>query len=149
MLDVETLSRYCKACLNNAPLKESNIEKYAHWKLSHEEVCKLNHSGSASSMETAAVVTIFRRSVENSGLRYLKYFGDGDSSAFSAVENTYVESGDDVLVKKFECLGNYQKRVGCRLRRLRTRVKGQGGKSKDRVLHETIDGKVTKRTVKG
>ena len=146
VLDCETLSRHCKVCLNNAPLKETNPDEYADWKLSHDDLCQLNHSGSASSMETAAAVTIFTRSIETHGLWYNNYFGDGDSSVFAAVENVY--SG--VTVKKYECLGHYQKRVGSRLRKLRLRVKGLGGKAKDKtIIHKTKDGKITKQTIKG
>ena len=41
-------------------------------------------------------------------------------------------------VQKFECIGHYQKRVGNRLRKLRIRTKGLGGKNK----------KVQKRKIK-
>ena len=94
--------------------------------------CQLNHVGSASSMETAAAVTIFSRSVEKYGLQYLNYYDD--SSAFTAVENIYPNK----KVKKYECLGHYQKKVGNRLR------KGLGGKAKGKIiLHQAKDGKFT------
>ena len=54
-----------------------------------------------------------------------------------------------IVVKKYGCLGHYQIRVGNRLRKLRQRVKGLGGKAKSTViLHQTKDGKVTKDTKK-
>ena len=145
VLDCEVLSRHCKSCVLHAPLKETDPVKYEVWKVDHENNCQLNHEGSASSMESAAAVSIFSRSVENYGLRYLKYFGDGDSSSFSAVENVY----PDTKVVKFECLGHYQKRVGNRLRKLRVRVKGLGGKAKGKeILNKTQDGRITKVTTK-
>ena len=92
-------------------------------------------------MESAAAVNIFPRSVESYGLRYIKYFGDGDSSSFSAIENIYPFA----VCKIYECLGHCQKRVGNRLRKLRQRIKSLGGKAKVKdVLHTTADGKVTK-----
>ena len=73
-------------------------------------------------------------------------YGDGDSSSFQAVENIY---GPDATVKKFECLGHYQKRVGHRLRNLRLRVKGLGGKGKVKeISHTTLDGRIVKITKK-
>ena len=50
---------------------------------------------------------------------------------------------------KYECLGHYQKRVGNRLRKLRQRVKGLGGKDKTtEVARQTLDGKIIKVTKK-
>ena len=71
----------------------------------------------------------------------MKYFGDGDSSSFSAIENIYPTE----KYQKYECLEHYQKRVGNRLRKLHQRIKGLGGEAKAKdVLHTTTDGKVTK-----
>ena len=64
----------------------------------------LKHEGSASSMESAAAVAIFSRQVKNYGLRYTKYYGDGDSSC-PMVENIY----ESTKIVKYECLGYYQK----------------------------------------
>ena len=141
VLDVEVLSRHCKGCVDHAALKITKPDEYDSWKITHNEKCHLNHDGSASSMEKVAAVNIFSRSMKNYDLRYLKYFGDGDSSSFSAVENIYV----DATCKKSECLGHYQKRVGNRLRKLRQRVKGLGGTSKAKeIMHCSKDGKVIK-----
>ena len=141
VLDVEVLSRHCKGCSDHATLKDTKPHEYESWRVTHEEKCQLNHNGSASSMESAAAVNIFSRSVESYGLQYLKYFGDGDSSSFSAIENIYPSD----VCKKYECLGHYQKRVGNRLRKLRQRVKGLGGKAKDKdILHTTADGHIKK-----
>ena len=141
VLDVEVLSRHCKGCVDHAGLKITKPDEYDSWEITHNERCHLNHDGSASSMEKVAAVNIFSRSMKNYDLRYLKYFGDGDSSSFSAVDNMYV----DATCKKFECLGHYQKRVGNRLRKLRQRVKGLGGTSKAKeIMHCSKDGKVIK-----
>ena len=110
VIDVEPLSRYCRECaVNSRKIKDekTHIEQNG---------CKINHVGSAPSMETEGVIRIFQRSIENRRGRYLSYYGDGDSKAFSSVENIY----DDVTVVKYECVGHYQKRVGCRLRALNT-----------------------------
>ena len=67
---------------------------------------KLNHKGSSPSMVNADAVSIFSRSIEDRGLRYLFYYGDGDNKSFASVENIY----EGAVVKKFECTGHYQKK---------------------------------------
>jgi len=47
---------------------------------------------------------------------------DGDSKAFSAVEDTY---GDHCKVVKLDCVGHVQKRMGKHLLNLRARTKGK------------------------
>ncbi|GFT73835.1 uncharacterized protein TNCV_1353151 [Trichonephila clavipes] len=80
--------------------------------------------GSSSSMEPAGAYRIFERSEDHRMLRYTDYYGDGDSKAFDAVKDIY---GKD-SVTKLECIGHIQKRVGTRLRKLKSRNKGLGGK---------------------
>ena len=64
---------------------------------------------------------MFERSIVKRNLQYTSYYGDGDSKAYEAVKSTYdVEKP----VQKFECIGHYQKRVGCRLRKLKENIKG-------------------------
>ena len=58
---------------------------------------------------------------------YTKFYGDGDSKVFSAVENIY---GPKKKLKKYECIGHYQKRVGTRLRKLKSVMKGLGGRGR-------------------
>ena len=95
-------------------------------------------------MGSAAAVTISSRSIQY-GLRYTEFYGDGDSSSFRDVENIYPEE----KVTKYECLGHCQKRVGNRLRKLRQRVKGLGGKGKAKeVLYHTHHGEIIKITKK-
>ena len=124
VLDVEIMSRHCKACNAKESLKE-NKELY-EWKVNHQSQCNANYSGSAPGMETEGAIRIFSRSVKKYGVRYFSYYGDGDSKAFEKVENIYPSS----TVVKYECIGHYQKRVGNRLRKLRNRTKGLGGKNK-------------------
>ncbi|GFV46285.1 uncharacterized protein TNCV_3231741 [Trichonephila clavipes] len=76
-------------------------------------------------MEPVGAYRIFERSEDHRMLRYTDYYGDGDSKAFDAVKDIY---GKD-SVTKLECIGHIQKRVGTRLRKLKSRNKGLGGKS--------------------
>ena len=56
---------------------------------------------------------------------------------FDVVKNVY----PGITVEKYECIGHYQKRVGNRLRKLRARTKGLGGRNKKT---DKGHGKVTK-----
>ena len=122
VLDIETLCKYCKACVTNEKLKISDPEKYEHLKASH--ICKSKYSGSSPNMETVGAKRVFSRSIDKNKLRYTEFYGDGDSKSFLAVKNTYPK----IEVVKRECVGHVQKRVGTRLRNLKKSVKGLGGK---------------------
>ena len=67
------------------------------------------------------VKRIFARSIENRNLCYTSYYGDGDSKAYEAVKFIY-DTGKPV--QNFECIGHHQKRIGCRLRKLKKGTKG-------------------------
>ncbi|GFU21050.1 uncharacterized protein TNCV_4895271 [Trichonephila clavipes] len=53
-----------------------------------------------------------------------KYLGDGDSKAFTSIVENKVY-GDHCSVEKLECIGHVMKRMGTRLRRLKTKMRGQ------------------------
>ena len=76
-------------------------------------------------MEKAREQLIFQHSIANRKLKYTEFHGDGDNKSFAAVKNTY-----DVPMHKRECIVHVQKRVGNRLRKLKKKVKGLGGKGK-------------------
>ena len=57
-------------------------------------------------------------------LGYEYYLGDGDSSSFQSVEDAK-PYGADFTIKKLECIGHIQKRVGGRLRKLRAEWRGE------------------------
>ena len=63
-------------------------------------------------MEVDAVIEMFRRSLENLGVRFLYYVGDGDSKTGIIKAAPY---GKTEVTKK-ECVGHVQKRIGTRLR---------------------------------
>lgn len=46
---------------------------------------------------------IFERSEEKYKLRYIEYYGDGDSKGFNGVEKIYIDKGFKVVKK--ECVG--------------------------------------------
>ena len=84
-------------------------------------------------MELEGTRRIFNRSIEDHKLRYTKFLGDGDTKSYTNVKDTY----DGIVVKKLECVGHYQKRIGTRCRKLKKNVKGLGGRG--RLTNVTID----------
>lgn len=67
-------------------------------------------------MEADSVVEMFWRSIENYGVKYEYYIGDGDTKTFSNITNS--QPYQDLEVKKKECVGHVQKRMGKRLRQV-------------------------------
>lgn len=68
-------------------------------------------------MDANGLLNIFQRSVEQYGLRYLEFLGDGDSRAHKLLVEEAVYG--DVEVEKLECVGHVQKRLGSRFRSLK------------------------------
>jgi hypothetical protein len=110
----------------------------------HLESCTANYSGTSGGMECDGAIRIFKRSVPQYNVRYVDYLGDGDSHAFKSV----LESkpyGDQVEIKKLECIGHIQKRMGTRLRELKKNCKktmladGKPLSGKGRLTNLAID----------
>ncbi|GFY06797.1 uncharacterized protein TNCV_482021 [Trichonephila clavipes] len=91
-----------------------------------DHICQCNFTGSSSKMEIVGASRIFLRSEKIRRLQYTQYYGDGDSKAFMSVKDTCGLNS----VTKFECIDHVQKRVGSRLRKLKTKTKGLSGKGK-------------------
>lgn len=118
-VDFQVKSKLCKACEKWNQLK--GTEKYDAWKACHK--CPINHKGSSGAMESAGAVEIFRRSIPFLNLRFTGYIGDGDSNSYASVvaDAPY----DGIRIRKLECVGHVQKRMGTRLRNLRKSFSGQ------------------------
>ena len=83
---------------------------YDQWKSNH--ICKFDCKGTAGNMGPVRAKRIWERLEEkNKFIRYTQFYGDGDSKSFNALQNTHT----GIHVKKLECVGHIQKRVGCRL----------------------------------
>ncbi|GFU24687.1 uncharacterized protein TNCV_3178271 [Trichonephila clavipes] len=118
VVDLEVMSKWCRNCNTS-----KSSEKSKHVKKHH---CSCNHQRSAGSMEPVGAYRLFERSRETRKLEYVEFYGDGDSKSLLAVKDIY---GID-SVRKYECIGHIQKRVGSKLRILKTKEKGLGGKGK-------------------
>ena len=64
-LDYHVMSKSCKGCQTWS--KQQNDPNYNEWKNNHN--CHINHAKSSGAMETAGVVTIFKRSLDKNKLR--------------------------------------------------------------------------------
>ncbi|GFU64193.1 uncharacterized protein TNCV_3745611 [Trichonephila clavipes] len=91
-------------------------------------------------MEVHGMKEIFQRSVPQRNAKYIKYIGDGDTKTFPELQRTAPYS-----IEKVECVGHIQKRMGARLRKLKTMNRGKklsDGKSisvKNRLTDKLID----------
>ncbi|GFX84665.1 uncharacterized protein TNCV_724721 [Trichonephila clavipes] len=138
VIDVAVLSSYCKGCEKWHGPKSGH--SYEEWKLKHQPHCVKNHIGSYSKMEVDGMKEIFQRSVPQRNAKYIKYIGDGDTKTFPELQRTAPYS-----VEKVECVGHIQKRMGARLRKLKTMNRGKklsDGKSisgKNRLTDKFID----------
>ena len=127
VVDIIIKSSFCKACSLWTGKQES--AEYEEWYTEHEANCGSNHEGSAGKMEVDAVTEMFSRSLGKYGVSYTNYIGDGDSKTFGSIvsSNPY---GSSHPIKKRECIGHVQKRMGRRLRDLKKKTKGLSGRNK-------------------
>lgn len=67
-------------------------------------------------METEAADRLWRRSI-NYNLRYTTLLSDGDSKAFTHLQNINIYGGN-VIIEKEECVNHVSKRLGTALRKI-------------------------------
>lgn len=89
----------------------------------HLELSTANYYGGSVGMEVQGALDIFRNSLTTYNVRYTKYLGDGDSKGYQAVQELK-PYGEIVSIDKLECIGHIQKRMGIRLRKLKSGNKG-------------------------
>ena len=115
ILDTEIMSKECRTCLINT--RKEGTQEYDEWWESHKSECQKNFQGSSGAMDPAGCVSIFKRSVEKNDMRYTNFLGDSDSKAFKQLQEDKVYG--EKTIKKLECVGHIQKRMGSRLRSLK------------------------------
>ncbi|KAJ8891762.1 hypothetical protein PR048_004315 [Dryococelus australis] len=109
VIDVDILSKHC-TCKDKLNGK-------------HKEACSVNYKGTSMGMEVSGVVNIFNRSIPQYNVRYTNYLGDGDFKGHKSILQTALYG--DKTVSKLECLEHIQKRMGTRLKSLRTKLQGK------------------------
>ena len=111
------MTKTCKACQSWGSWKDT--EEYEKFKTNHD--CDINHEGLSGAMEAAGLVECFMSSVQDRKLRYINYIGDEDSKSYPDIVAKDPYNGKEV--KKLDCVGHIQKRVGARLRKLKSNSK--------------------------
>ena len=127
VLDYYVACKYCHECTaweKKDPTHES--DEWKKWKRAHDQICALNHSGSSKAMEPDIATTLWCRSEERHSLRYMVFVGDGDCASYGHIKKLkpYGNSPEDE-VKKEDCLGHIQKRMGSQLRALKRNWQGR------------------------
>ena len=125
VLDFEVLSLVCHQCQAHDKTDHFS-DQYKQWKEKHQPLCPINHSGSSGEMETKGAIRIFLLSIKQRSLKYIIMVGDGDTGCFGSVHEALKrEYGDAYQIKKEECVGHIQKRLGKSLRDLKVQYKGR------------------------
>ena len=138
-INVEVMSKECRECMNWRD-KQGTVE-FNKWWEGHQTTCHVNFEGSSGAMDAAGTLAICQRSVNNYGVRYVDFLGDGDSKSHKVLVDEAVYG--DVQVTKLECVEHVQKCLGSRLRSLKKRTghladgKGLGGRG--RLTDKAID----------
>ena len=113
LVDIKSMIRQRKPCQRSR--ETISEEDFDIWYTIHQKICSMNYAGSAPMMEVDGAKRIFARYISNR-LRYLKYYGDGDSKAFSTVRDFY-------FTFSYAKVGVYrvlpENACGCRLRKLK------------------------------
>ena len=102
-IDFRVISKKCSVC--SSWEKRQGVLEYENFISEHN--CRINHSGSAGSMEASGVVECFQSSIQNRNLQYTQLIGDGDSKTHPSILATDPYSG--TTVEKLECIGPIKK----------------------------------------
>ena len=140
-LDCEVMSKECKQCVRWMGKERS--PEFEEWWEKHQHQCHANFEGLSGSMDATGLLNIFQRSVENYGMRYVEFLGDGDSKSHKLLFQEVVYG--DVEVQKLECVGHVQKQLGSLLRSLKKRLEttpledGKPAGGRGRLTENRID----------
>ena len=108
LLDVVVKSSVYRGC--SSWTGKTDTVEYGAWYDDRQEHCDANHEGSFGKMEVDGIIEMFQRSEELYNVKYANYIGDGDTKTFKSLidVNPY---GDDLVVRKSECVLHVQKRL--------------------------------------
>lgn len=134
VIDIAIKHSFCRACAEHEN-DDKNSQEYQEWYTKHEPSCAANHHGSSGRMEVDGIVEMFKRSEEIHGVKYQNYIGDGDSKVYKAICDAK-PYGDNYIIKKKECVGHVQKRMGTRLRNLKSSFSGKNYRMGRRLEEE-------------
>jgi len=119
VVDYEMKSKVCFQCRAKKDLVRLPGSTSNGWKAK----CSGNFNKSSKAIESQGAVDIWGRSEEKHKLRYVDFVGDGDCLSHRDVVKSMPYG--ETVVRKVECVGHIQKRMGGRLRRNRKDLKGK------------------------
>ncbi|GFU83122.1 uncharacterized protein TNCV_2123181 [Trichonephila clavipes] len=122
VVDIEIMSSYCPPAERFLKCLEALSRKL----FAADHVCHSNFQGSALKMEAVGATRIFQRYIVKRGLKYAHYYGDGDSKGFISVSKILMGR---IASQNMNALVMF-KRVGARLRKLKSKNKNLSGKGK-------------------
>lgn len=108
VIDIEIMSKEYRGCVNWKGKQGTN--EFDEWWEGHQHLCSANFTSSSVAMDSAGVLAIFQRSIENYSLRYTESLGNGDSKAVALLTEESVY-GDNAIAK-LELVGHVQTRMG-------------------------------------
>ncbi|GBN72563.1 hypothetical protein AVEN_275007-1 [Araneus ventricosus] len=79
VIDYEILSKYCPECTTVKRNLGEHSADFSIWYKAHKPECSENYVRSSNAMEVKAAEILWKRSVENCGMRYMNVLSDGDS----------------------------------------------------------------------
>ena len=136
-IDYEVLSNFCLKC-QLAPPKSD--ESYKCWEENHAKKCLKNYEGSANSMEMECAQRIWKRSERKYKFRYTTLLSDGDSKTYDNLLKVNVY-GDEIEIKKEECVNHVAKRMGTALNNLvsqckaeKSSISGKGQLTREKII---------------
>ena len=110
----------CKICQSWEGREDSG--EYEEFISAHELNFDTNHHRPAGSVDDDELIKCLKVTEKNRKLRYINYLGNGDSKSF--LEISKLDIYPQKQVKKLECVGHIQKRLGSRMRKLKSTKKG-------------------------
>lgn len=141
VIDYEILSKYCPECVTAKRDLGEGTAEFSIWFSGHKCDCSQNYTGSSNAMEMAAAEVIWKRSINNCGMRYISMLSDGDAKTYQHLVEMNVY-GRGVKITKEECINHVAKRLGTGLRNKvkEWRSKGItiGGRKEGSLKEDTI-----------
>lgn len=145
VVDYQVISKYCQTCEISKNCLGENSPEYYFWKQDHKQFCDAGYTGSSVAMEMTAALSLWQRS-EQYGFRYATMVSDGDCKTFSHLKDNNVY-GNNVILRKEECINHVAKRMGTALRNLVKTEKQRGttlGGRKDGSLKDSTINNICK-----
>ena len=125
VIDYEVRSLFCRTCEIYERKYDKESIQYKTFFENHKFSCSVNHHGSSDSMESEGACDMFLRSIDTRALKYSVFVGDGDTGCFGKVQTKLKHIyGDRYVIRKEECVGHIQKRMGSGLREYKRKKRG-------------------------